>query len=861
MDPAEPSAPSSLPELPIQDAKQRASEVRQLLQKKPFNAATEARRIELRSQLEQLLVTRYDEAVEKDIDVMLWKVATYQLIGEYRRRIALRAAEVEEDSSNARAQEELTRVVVAFTRYLADSTRFYRGLITKMEELFSLERVRHALRMTEPAEQDSLDLELVVLQRKLNAEKEEHRSVVSCHRWLVVLGDLARYRRAIPGLEEEERRRHTEAAVRCYGAAAFLKPTNGNPHNQLAVIACRNGNELEQLYHYCRSLACREPFATALENLRLVYKNNEELFSVAQLNLDLRKRAQKRKGAKRAGAGPPKPDKLSLFLLEFVRVHGILFTRTGVRQLEALRPATLRDYETALKRDLVSERALLQLIAVNIFACTNVRWHPEEEAHAQPQPQKGKPNVQKTALKFTVEFMQLTINRAFRSQSSSKYLGPTTVFFEWIVHHPEVIKLGSKQDRRGWTFLWKSACQLFTNVAASRYISPEFTALMKRREGLPLLAEEQELRGFQQLEEAHAKLPIVSTYAAVPSTLSRQDLPRAMRPTKLLLLAQALAAPPLSLISYEEDEGLFYHRQRPGSAPDTAGGQGQKRQAAPAGDGARGGKAKKLSKRAAREQKQATAAAGSPSLSLPLSPSAAASASAEESAFSPGQGPIVEERASGAHSAIGSGRAASTEEAEQWLFGGMRVAEEGPGAAAAAAAAAAISSSAAAAVLPGPADTRAESAEVSAAASAAAPPLSLFGAPAAAGHFGCLLRDGDAVMAEPRQESAAGLKSLSAPTSVWGALVTPEPEAPHSFFSALVEGTHPFNSAPAAKTTRSPSLGTASIWGWDPAAAPSSGWPGDRPTTEEEPQKEEPSAPAAESTPYIDWNARRYKPG
>mmetsp|Transcript_10542 Transcript_10542/g.43013 ORF Transcript_10542/g.43013 Transcript_10542/m.43013 type:complete len:673 (+) Transcript_10542:185-2203(+) len=184
-----------------------------------------------------------------------------------------------------------------------------------------------------------------------------------------------------------------------------------------------------------------------------------------------------------------------------------------------------------------------------------------------------------------------------------------------------------------------------------------------------------------------------------------------------------------------------------------------------------------------------------------------------------------------------------------------------PAAAAAAAAAAAISSSAAAAVLPGPADTRAESAEVSAAASAAAPPLSLFGAPAAAGHFGCLLRDGDAVMAEPRQESAAGLKSLSAPTSVWGALVTPEPEAPHSFFSALVEGTHPFNSAPAAKTTRSPSLGTASIWGWDPAAAPSSGWPGDRPTTEEEPQKEEPSAPAAESTPYIDWNARRYKPG
>jgi hypothetical protein len=36
-----------------------------------------------------LLLTSYEEAVAADVDVVLWKVVTYQLIGEYRKRIAV----------------------------------------------------------------------------------------------------------------------------------------------------------------------------------------------------------------------------------------------------------------------------------------------------------------------------------------------------------------------------------------------------------------------------------------------------------------------------------------------------------------------------------------------------------------------------------------------------------------------------------------------------------------------------------------------------------------------------------------------------------------------------------------------------
>lgn len=856
---AEASLPSAGPPLlALEDVKARGGELRQLLQRRPFTAGTEARRLELRSQLEQLLLSSYEEAVAADVDVVLWKVVTYQLIGEYRRRIALKASALEEDSGSSRAHDELKIIIAAFQRYLADSTLFYRGLITKVEELFCLSRVRHALRLSEANSPDSLDLELIALQRSLRAEQEEHKSVMSCHRWLVVLGDLERYHRSIPGIGEEELQHHRDAAVRCYHAAIFLKPTNGNPHNQLAVIACRDGNELEQLYHYCRSLACREPFPTALENMRLVFKNNEDMFLAVQKNRQKNKFSKKKKSrpvAVTAVQPTPKMDKLAYFLLEFVRLHGVLFMKDGVRELDTLRAATLRDYEAVLKRDLVSELTLLQLFAINIFACNNAKWHPEAPTRQGASVKKTSPNVQKLALKFTVEFVQLTITRAVRSQNTSKYLGSLTAFFEWLVHHPQVIKLGTKHYQRCWTLLWKSACQLFSNVAASRYITAEFTELMKRREGLPLLAEELELRGFLHLEAAHALLPFVSTFAAVPSTLSRQDLPRAMRPTKLLLLAIELASPPLSVINFEEaEEGVSFFLQKAGGSEEaTKQARGHKRPGATVPEGARGPKPTKLSKKAFREQKRAAAATAATT-------SAVDQLRADAPAFQPGQGSIV---AAGSamepQGTIGSGRIPSLGgqsehlmelSREEWFFSGMEVGA-GPGVEEATAAAAATSSAAVAAVLPGPV--------ASAAIAAPTTPLSLFGAAdCSGGPFGRLLheskRGADADMEEASVSQCGEQQDPgSAVAAVWTSLISSEPEEPHSFFSGLSEGGQPF-SAPPPEPARSAAISSASIWGWNGSSTTSSsGWPGEGSSE----HKQVPLEPIVErEVPYVDWSGK-----
>lgn len=362
---------------------------------------------------------------------------------------------------------------------------------------------------------------------------------------------------------------------------------------------------------------------------------------------------------------------------------------------------------------------------------------------------------------------------------------------------------------------------------------------MKHREGLPLLAEELELRGFLHLEAAQAVLPIVSTYAAVPSTLSRQDLPRAMRPTKLLLLAKALASPPLSFINCkEEEQGLVFLQQKPGPSERAVKEAGtNKRPGSTVPDGARGPKPKKLSKRALREQKQVAAAEVPP---VSSSAGVVTNAAKEEPVFQPGQGSIVEAGySSEPQGTIGSERAPAAGEGpaeelmelsrEEWFFSGMEVAA-GPGADEASAAAAATSSSAIAAVLPEVA------AGLSPPVAVTAVPLSLFGAAdSSASAFGRLLHDckggGDVVMEETGESQADGEEDAGpSVASVWTSLISPEPEEPHSFFSGLTEGTRPFNSPGSLKPVRSPSLGSASIWGWNgPTTSTSAGWPGPHP--------------------------------
>ena len=87
---------------------------------------------------------------------------------------------------------------------------------------------------------------------------------------LLYLGDIARYRSR--ECMSNGPSKQCKAALEFYTAAVRAYPENGNPQNQLAVLATYVDNDIDAVYHYCRALTTRIPFETARDNLDRLYK-------------------------------------------------------------------------------------------------------------------------------------------------------------------------------------------------------------------------------------------------------------------------------------------------------------------------------------------------------------------------------------------------------------------------------------------------------------------------------------------------------------------------------------------------------------------------------------------------------------
>ena len=97
-------------------------------------------------------------------------------------------------------------------------------------------------------------------------------ALLTCHRSLIFLGDLERYSQLILGPAPDQPTSSSwTKSERYYRWALALMAVNGNPHNQLAVVATYKQNNLLAVHRYFRSIAVRQPFATAMQNLKLLF--------------------------------------------------------------------------------------------------------------------------------------------------------------------------------------------------------------------------------------------------------------------------------------------------------------------------------------------------------------------------------------------------------------------------------------------------------------------------------------------------------------------------------------------------------------------------------------------------------------
>ncbi|CAN6457340.1 unnamed protein product [Victoria cruziana] len=151
-------------------------------------------------------------------------------------------------------QESSVGILTGFQNFLAKSTKFYEDMILKLREYYGI-----------PGE-CSMDgfIFLDGLESKVIQKFQ-----LLCHRCFIYLGDLGRYKELYSSPEIPSF--NLSVSTRYYLNAASVYPASGNPHNQLALLAMYIGDELQQMYHFVRSLAIADPFHRAWDNIFLLF--------------------------------------------------------------------------------------------------------------------------------------------------------------------------------------------------------------------------------------------------------------------------------------------------------------------------------------------------------------------------------------------------------------------------------------------------------------------------------------------------------------------------------------------------------------------------------------------------------------
>ncbi|XP_076941636.1 nonsense-mediated mRNA decay factor SMG7-like [Bidens hawaiensis] len=184
-----------------------------------------------RSCYEEIIINDYQTVNLRELEYSLWKLH-YKHIDEYRKKI-------KKISTSAESTNNLNSHVEGFKLFLSEVAEFYKDLIAKFR------------RINDPA----------ILQK----------SHYVCHRFLVCLGDVSRYMELCKKPDGQK----WAAAATYYLEATTVWPYSGNPQNQLALLATYVGDDFLTLYHCIRSLAVKEPFPDARDNIMLLFEKNK----------------------------------------------------------------------------------------------------------------------------------------------------------------------------------------------------------------------------------------------------------------------------------------------------------------------------------------------------------------------------------------------------------------------------------------------------------------------------------------------------------------------------------------------------------------------------------------------------------
>lgn len=155
----------------------------------------------------------------QDIEYSMWKLH-YKHIDEFRKRTRSSSANSESATSVMSPSGSDDKHIEGFKSFLLKATEFYKSLIVKIRSHYGL------------PEESSLykrgGIASFVEPMKLQ------KCHFLCHRFLVCLGDLARY---MEQFEKSSVQKHNwSVAATYYLEAAIIWPDSGNPQNQVFCL-------------------------------------------------------------------------------------------------------------------------------------------------------------------------------------------------------------------------------------------------------------------------------------------------------------------------------------------------------------------------------------------------------------------------------------------------------------------------------------------------------------------------------------------------------------------------------------------------------------------------------------------------
>ena len=177
---------------------------------------------QIRENYETIILEDYAFSEQHNIEYALWQLH-YKRIEELRAHFSAALASAGSNNSQGvpTRLDRVPKIRLQFKTFLSEATGFYHDLILKIRAKYGL-----------PLGFFSEDADNRMATDKDGKKPADiKKGLISCHRCLIYLGDLARYK-GLYGEGDSKNREYT-AASSYYLQAASLCPSSGNPHHQV----------------------------------------------------------------------------------------------------------------------------------------------------------------------------------------------------------------------------------------------------------------------------------------------------------------------------------------------------------------------------------------------------------------------------------------------------------------------------------------------------------------------------------------------------------------------------------------------------------------------------------------------------